>query len=51
MSTSYIALDYFDLGLAALLVALNGALFALWARQRRRLGMAQPLWRGSEWKL
>jgi hypothetical protein len=32
-------------------VALNGALFALWARQRRRLGMAQPLWRGSEWKL
>jgi len=30
---------------------LNGILFWLWARQRRKLGIAQPLYKGSEWKL
>ena len=32
-------------------VLLNGAIFWLWARQRRRLGLARPLWKGAEWKL
>ena len=38
-------------GAATVSVLLNGALFWLWARQRRKMGWQKPLWKGAKWEL
>jgi len=38
-------------GAVTMSVLLNGTIFWLWARQRRRLGMQKPLWKGAKWEL
>ena len=37
-------------GAVTMSALLNGAIFYLWARQRRRLGMQKPLWKGAKWE-
>ena len=38
-------------GAVTMSALLNGAIFWLWARQRRRLGIQKPLWEGAKWEL